>query len=429
MEHVKTPRKIRIYIGIVMLILFVSFPFLNDMKQFIMIPEKIVTFADQQAIQLPTPSSLLTLEENEQVDLDENKLSPQSKGSSQLVYTAADVPVKKVDVEVLKDTKVIPGGQSVGVKLQTTGALVVGHHLINKDKKKEDSPAEEANIQVGDVIVEMNGSNIKQMKDVKPIIKKAGKNNKPIHVKLKRGKEVIDTNINPILDKRNKTYQIGLYIRDAAAGIGTISFYEEDTGKYGALGHTISDANTKKPLEINNGKIVNSTVTSIEKGNEGIPGEKQAKFSMDDQSLGNITKNTPFGIYGKLKPENLVENNQKPLPVALPGEVKEGPAQILTVLEGDEVQKFDIEIVNSVRQNHPGTKGMVIKVTDKQLLEKTGGIVQGMSGSPIIQDGKLAGAVTHVFVNDPTSGYGVHVQWMLEEADILEKETSEQKAS
>src|SRR5699024_6440416 len=162
---------------------------------------------------------------------------------------------------------------------------------------------------------------------------KAGKNNKPIHVKLKRGKEVIDTNINPILDKRNKTYQIGLYIRDAAAGIGTISFYEEDTGKYGALGHTISDANTKKPLEINNGK----------------PGEKQAKFSMDDQSLGNITKNTPFGIYGKLKPENLVENNQKPLPVALPGEVKEGPAQILTVLEGDEVQKFDIEIVNSVR--------------------------------------------------------------------------------
>src|SRR5699024_752427 len=271
---------------------------------------------------LPTPSSVLTLEENEQVDLDENKLSPQSKGSSQLVYTAADVPVKKVDVEVLKDTKVIPGGQSDGVKLQTTGALVVGHHLINKDKTEEEDNNKER-----DVIVEMNGKNIKKMKDVKLIIKKADKNNKPIHVKIKRGKEVIDTNINPILDKRNKTYQIGLYIRDAAAGIGTISFYEEDTGKYGALGHTISDANTKKPLEINNGKIVNSTVTSIEKGNEGIPGEKQAKFSMDDQSLGNITKNTPFGIYGKLKPENLVENNQKPLPVALPGEVKEGPAQ------------------------------------------------------------------------------------------------------
>src|SRR5699024_6974073 len=128
-------------------------------------------------------------------------------------------------------------------------------------------------------------------------------------------------------DKRNKTYQIGLYIRDAAAGIGTISFYEEDKGKYGALGHTISDANTKKPLEINNGKIVNSTVTSIEKDNEGIPGEKQVKFSMYDQSLGNITKNATIGIYGKLKPENLVENNQNPLPVALPGEVKEGPAQ------------------------------------------------------------------------------------------------------
>src|SRR5699024_8662286 len=146
-----------------------------------------------------------------------------------------------------------------------------GHHLINKDKKKEDSPAEEANIQVGDVIVEMNGSNIKQMKDVKPIIKKAGKNNKPIHVKLKRDKEVIDTNINPILDKIIATNHICLYIPDGAAGIRSISFYEEDTGKYGALGHTISDANTKNPLEINNGKSVNSTVTSIEKGNEGIP--------------------------------------------------------------------------------------------------------------------------------------------------------------
>src|SRR5699024_11036919 len=188
-----------------MLILFVSFPFLNDMKQFIMIPEKIVTFAGQQAIQLPTPRSVLTLEKNEQVDLEEKKLSQQSKGSSQRVYTAADVPITKVEVEVQKETKDIQGRERVGVKLQITGDLVVDHYLINKDKKKEDSPAEEANIQVGDVIVEMNGSNIKKMKDVKPIIKKAGKNNKPIHVKLKRGKEVIDTNINPILDKRNKT--------------------------------------------------------------------------------------------------------------------------------------------------------------------------------------------------------------------------------
>lgn len=413
-----------------MLLLFVSFPFLNDMKQFVKIPDKIITFADQQAIQLPTPSSHLTLTKDVAVKKEENMRYPDEEGTGELIYTAADIPVKKVDVEVLKDKKVIPGGQSVGVKLQTTGALVVGHHLINKEKKKEDSPAEDANIRVGDVIVEMNGSNIKEMKDVKPIIKKAGKNNKTIQVKLKRGKEVIETNLDPILDKGNKTYQIGLYIRDAAAGIGTISFYEKDTGKYGALGHTISDANTKKPLEINNGKIVNSSVTSIEKGNEGIPGEKQAKFSMKDKALGDITKNTPFGIYGKLNPKNLIENNQKPLPVALPGEVKEGPAHILTVLEGDEVKKFDIEIVNSVRQNHPGTKGMVIKVTDERLLDKTGGIVQGMSGSPIIQDGKLAGAVTHVFVNDPTSGYGVHVQWMLEEAGILETEQQdEQKAS
>src|SRR5699024_2387915 len=264
----------------------------------------------------------------------------------------------------------------------------------------------------------MNGNKIKQLEDVKPIVSDAGKNKKDISVKLKRGEDIIKTTLEPVLNKKDNSYQIGLYIRDSATGIGTVTFYEEDSGKYGALGHIISDADTKKPIEIHEGKIVRSSVTSIEKGNQGIPGEKQAKFSMKDEQLGTITKNSPFGIFGKLNPDSLEENHEKPMSIGLSAEVEKGPAHILTVVEDEKIEKFDIEIVNSIPQKFPATKGMVIKVTDERLLEKTGGIVQGMSGSPIIQNGKLVGAVTHVFVNDPTSGYGVHIEWMLDEAGI-----------
>lgn len=197
-----------------------------------------------------------------------------------------------------------------------------------------------------------------------------------------------------------------------------MTFFEPQSKKYGALGHIISDMDTKKPVEINDGTIVRSSVTSIEKGNNGIPGEKQAKFSSNQNVIGNITKNSPFGIFGKLNEDIKNGKYDKPMPIALSHEVKEGPAKILTVVDGEKVEEYDIEIISSVPQKYPATKGMVIQITDEKLLEKTGGIVQGMSGSPIIQDGKVIGAVTHVFVNDPTSGYGVHIEWMLQDAGI-----------
>lgn len=180
---------------------------------------------------------------------------------------------------------------------------------------------------------------------------------------------------------------------------------------------------TKKPIEIDNGTIVNSSVTSIEKGNNGIPGEKQAKFSAEHDRIGTITKNSPYGIFGVLDELIKHEKYNKPLPVASSNEVKEGPAKILTVVKDEKIEEFDIEIVSSVPQKFPATKGMVIQITDPKLLKSTGGIVQGMSGSPIIQDDKIIGAVTHVFVNDPTSGYGVHIEWMLQDAGIIEQKS------
>ncbi len=317
--------------------------------------------------------------------------------------------------------QVVPGGQSIGVQLHTKGVLVVGHHLVTGDEESL-SPGEDASIQVGDMIIEMDGQTIEKMDDVKPIVEEAGKNNQTISVNIRRNNKEIQTELKPKMDDENK-YQIGLYIRDSAAGIGTMSFYEPQSKKYGALGHVITDVDTQKPVETYEGSIIRSSITSIAKGNNGIPGEKKARFSVEEKQLGTVSKNSPYGIFGTL--DEPIKNGiaDEPMDIAYPDEVEKGPAKILTVLEDEEVEEFDIEIVSAVDQDKPDTKGMVIKITDEKLLDVTGGVVQGMSGSPIIQNDKIIGAVTHVFVNDPTSGYGVHIEWMLEDAEAFPLET------
>lgn len=344
-------------------------------------------------------------------------VNPRQSGEADMVYELAGLPVKKVNVKVLKDFKVIPGGQSIGVKLNAKGVLVVGHHLIQTEKGKV-SPGELAGVQVGDMITEINGKTIERMSDIAPFIHDSGKTGESLNLVLLRDGKYIRTKLTPQKDGGEQSYRIGLYIRDSAAGIGTMTFIHSESMKYGALGHVISDNDTKKPIQVEDGQIVRSTVTSIERGSNGDPGEKLAKFSPDHEIIGNITTNSPFGIFGKLNTGMKNGIMDEPIPIALSYQVKEGPAKILTVIDQDKVEAFDIEIVSTVPQKFPATKGMVVKITDKRLLEKTGGIVQGMSGSPIIQDGKLVGAVTHVFVNDPTSGYGVHIEWMLHEAGI-----------
>lgn len=426
MNGLRHKNKIRIVIGVLLLFGISMIPFVTPVKQYLSIPNQLVSFVNEAPVEVPA------LGDNVKVDAEDDNVhalgdttfQAKKTGNSQLMYQVAGFPIKKVDLDVLKDIKVVPGGQSIGVNLHTLGVLVVGHHLV-KGENGSTSPGEKADIKVGDVIMEINGDSIDEMKDVKPYVEKAGEKGKDLDITIKRGKETIDTTLHPVKDKKAKKYQIGLYIRDSAAGIGTMTFYEPKSKKYGALGHVISDMDTQKPIQVHDGSIVGSDVTSIEKGNNGTPGEKQAKFSMNDEKLGNITKNSPFGIFGKLNKSLKNGKYDKPMPIALSHQVKEGPAKILTVVDGEKVEAFDVEIVSSVPQKHPATKGMVVKITDPKLLKETGGIVQGMSGSPIIQDDKVVGAVTHVFVNDPTSGYGVHVEWMLQEAGVKLDETEE----
>lgn len=329
------------------------------------------------------------------------------------------IPIKTVTVNVVPDLKVIPGGQTIGVKIQSDGILVVGHHLVHVSPDKKISPGEQANLRLGDLIVKINGKPVRDASKVAGLVAEAGKADKPLDLVIRRGDKTLRASVKPALDMKDQAWRLGIYIRDSAAGVGTLTFYAPEQQRFGALGHVISDLDTRTPIVPRGGEVVHSSVSSISKSQNGEPGEKRAHFFKEHVVLGTIEKNTPFGIFGRMSkmPDHGVTN--KPLPVAFADEVEEGPAEIYTVVDGQKVEKFAIEIVHAAKQPSPATKGLIIKITDPRLLERTGGIVQGMSGSPIIQNGKLVGAVTHVFVNDPTSGYGCYIEWMLQDAGIL----------
>jgi stage IV sporulation protein B len=340
------------------------------------------------------------------------------------------IPLKTLRVNVMPDLRIVPGGQTIGVKLKSAGIMVVGHHLVAVAENKKISPGEDVKIQVGDLIMSINGEALNDVSKVSDIVAKAGEAKKPLDLVIRRGDVKMNIALNPAFDIIDKTYRLGLYIRDSAAGIGTLTFYAPDQQVYGALGHVITDMDTQTPIVVGGGEIVHSNVTSISKSHHGEPGEKRAQFYKESKVLGNIEKNTSFGIFGKMREQPDHSFRNEAIPVAFAEDVKVGPAQIYTVLDGQKVERFNIDITHVTRQDFPSTKGMIIKITDPRLLDKTGGIVQGMSGSPIIQNGKIIGAVTHVFVNDPTSGYGCFIEWMLQDAGVLLKKGSQElKAS
>jgi len=199
-----------------------------------------------------------------------------------------------------------------------------------------------------------------------------------------------------------------------------MTFYEVESGKFGALGHAITDADTGSLLSVKDGEIISSRVVSIEQGQRGKPGEIKGVFYDVNNPLGKLQKNTPFGVYGELIRKIPNDYLSGPIPIAFQHEVNEGKAFVFTTTDDNEIQQYEIEITKVNPQSKPNIKSMIIKVTDERLLNKTGGIVQGMSGSPIIQDGKLVGAITHVLINDPTRGYGVFIEWMIDQAGVLQ---------
>lgn len=293
-------------------------------------------------------------------------------------------------------------GKNIGIHINTNGIMVVGLYSVDNV-----SPGMDAGINIGDYIIKINDERVNNIDEMVSNINK----NKDSDIIITYIHDGIEKSSNLKLIKKDGVYKTGLYVKDTINGVGTLTYIDPGTKMYGALGHAIIDRNTLNKVEIKDGKIYKSNVVSITKSIDGSPGEKNAEF-FSDNVYGSINKNTFSGIFGSYYDEI----NDKLYKVAKSDEIKKGKATILTVLDDNKINEYDIEITNL---NKEGIKNISFNIVDKSLLSKTGGIIQGMSGSPILQDDKIIGAVTHVVVDNPTKGYGIFITNMLEE---MEKE-------
>ena len=297
---------------------------------------------------------------------------------------------------------IIAGGENVGIEINWEGVMVVGLYEIDGKYK-----ASEAGIKVGDIITSINNQNISNIDDMTNIISES---KDKIEIGFIRNNKLDHTTLELTKDENN-VYKTGLYVKDQIKGIGTLTYIDPNTKLFGALGHEIIEKTTGKILEVKDGKLYNSEVTNIEPSRDGNPGEKNAVFK--ETTIGNIKENTNKGIFGTYQ-EKIPE--KKLYKVALPSEIKIGEAKILTVLDKEEIKEYKINILK-ISETKEKTKNLLFEITDEYLLEKTGGIIQGMSGSPIIQNEYIIGAVTHVVVDNPKKGYGIFITNMLEEAE------------
>ncbi len=293
---------------------------------------------------------------------------------------------------------IIPGGENIGIEVKTNGVLVVGVYEI--DGKY---PSVESGLKIGDTIIKVDGKKISSISELGSSLNKS-----ELPISYLRNNKEYDTTLK--LVNVNGEYKTGLYVKDTVTGVGTLSFIDPNTKLYGALGHEIIESSTGVMLETNNGSIFESTVLNVERSENGNPGSKIADLKLENKK-GTIFENTNKGIFGKYT-SSLPDKKQ--YKVATPNEIKTGAAKIYTVLNGNEIKEYSINII---KINKNDTKNILFEITDNELLNRTGGIIQGMSGSPIIQGENIIGAVTHVVVDNPTRGYGIFITKMLEEAE------------
>lgn len=319
------------------------------------------------------------------------------------------IPLKSIDVKVISKSVVLVDGEMIGMKLKTPGLTVVTFEEFTGRDYKKARPYENLNIQRGDMIISIDGEEIT---DVDMFIDRVqNSKGKELTLKILRNKAVFNEKITPIVDRNDGKYKLGIWVKDLTSGVGTVTFVDPSTYMFAALGHGINDIDEMNLLEIKGGTAYRAMILSVVKGQKGAPGEVRGAIKEND-IFGNIVKNTKNGVYGYL--DNSVKLDLEPIEVALKEEVEVGEAEILATVSGNDTKRYKIMIekVNSKSSNLG--RNLVIRVIDEELIEKTGGIVQGMSGSPIIQDGKIIGAVTHVLVNDPTRGYGIFIESMME---------------
>lgn len=385
------------------------------------IPNELVIFEGEN-ISMKTLLGITIKDKNNQTievsSNNGNSLSNETGKKSLEVSLFNNILLKNVDISVLPKTTVIPVGKIAGLKLHTNGVLVVGMSEIEGQDKKRHKPYENTGIEEGDTIIKINETEIGSTNQLIETVNLSKGNS--IQVKFIHEEETKECSITPVQTSSNE-YKLGLWVRDSAAGVGTVTFYEPSTKTFGALGHGITDIDTNELINIASGEFITTRVLNIEKGESGEPGKIQGTIE-NQQNIGTISKNSKFGIYGRV--DNLSSLNvdtSKEMEVALRNEIQLGKATILCSLDNQKPREYEIEIQKIYTENNYDNKSMQIKVTDQKLIEKTGGIIQGMSGSPIIQYGKFVGAVTHVLVNNPQEGYAVFGDIMLKQSKSVQQ--------
>ncbi len=340
----------------------------------------------------------------------DEKPSVQQSGSYQVVCKLFGVvPVKQISVQEVSKKQLVPAGTNVGIYLRNMQIMIIGTGEVAAESGSPQEPAKNV-VQSGDYILAVNGEKITNKEQLVKTV--AFCEGKKLTLKLLRGKEQIEVSLKPVMS-REGIYQLGIWVRDDIAGVGTLT-YVTDTMEYGALGHGVTDADVGSLIDLDKGYIYQTTILEIRKGQKGQPGEMAGMINYSEEyRLGAIEENTNVGIYGTLAvmPGELKEADA--LPVVYKEGIKKGKAQIISSVEGKR-QTYEIEIEETNYHSEGNNKGIQFRVTDEKLLKDTGGIIQGMSGSPIVQDGCIIGAVTHVFISDSTKGYGVFIENMLE---------------
>ncbi len=382
------------------------------------IPNKLVIFEGEN-ITMKTLLGINIKANSETIETASNNQTISQKPGQATIQVSLfnNIILKDIDVDILPKTKVIPVGNIAGVKLYTSGVLVVGMSEIEGVDNKKYRPYENSGIKEGDTITQINDTQINSTQELIETVNKA--EGQAVKVKYIQSEHTKECSIEPVKTANNE-YKLGLWVRDSVAGVGTVSFYEPSTKTFGALGHGITDIDTEELINIASGEFVTTRILNVTKGESGNPGKIQGTVE-NQKNIGKIYKNSKFGIYGTV--ENLSSLNidqSKEMEVALRDEIQLGKATILCSLDNQKVEEYEIEIQKIYKENNYDNKSMQIKVTDQRLIDKTGGIIQGMSGSPIIQNGKFIGAVTHVLVNNPQEGYAVFGDIMLKQAKEIQ---------
>ncbi|HJI91718.1 MAG TPA: SpoIVB peptidase [Oscillospiraceae bacterium] len=393
-------KAIRIIDGIFALCLIIIYSFIVFGN--IVLPDKIEAYSTKKI----EYKSVYSVENNSSylVDYQNNsKVSPIEND----IKLLGIIPVKTTSIIQSKPKKVSVSGESFGIKLYTDGVIIVGIRDVETDKGKC-NPAKEAGLEKGDIIIEINGKKVYSADSVTDILN--DNNGKDYKITVKRNGNYKEFLLKPAYSSSQGCYKVGLWVRDSTAGVGTITYYDKSNNTVSALGHPITDVDTNEIMPILDGEAVRATVTKIYKSKAGEAGSLCCEFTND--IIGTLKKNCQSGIYGKY---TCTLKNTYEYEVASPNEIVRGPVQILCTIDSGKAKFYNAQISRiSYRENKKG-KNMVVKITDERLLEKTGGIVQGMSGSPIIQNGKLVGALTHVIVDSPEKGYAIFAQDMVDE--------------